>query len=76
MTSSLIELSSQGDTRIEWDKNNKEETSAAKEHFNKLVKGKKYLAYRTRADGSRAEQIRTFDPDAERIICQPQTVGG
>ena len=40
------------------------------------AQAKRYLTYRTDASGNRAEQIRSFDPNAARIVCAPQTVGG
>lgn len=64
-----------GDTRHEWDPRKPEEVELARKIF-KDMQDKKFLIYRTRADGSQAEQMRTFDPKAERIIGTPQTVGG
>lgn len=64
-----------GDTRIEWDPNDADEVKMAKAAFDKAKKGK-MLIYKTRRDGSRGEQIREFDPNAERIIATRQTVGG
>ena len=32
--------------------------------------------YKTDKYGDKAEQMTTFDPDAEKIICSPQYVGG
>lgn len=75
MTSTLHLLDRTGDTRIEWDPNNPDEVAMARKAF-KTAKDKKMLIYKTRADGSRAEQLREFDPTAERIIATPQTVGG
>ena len=71
-----------GDVRQMWDKNNPDEVEAARAAFDSLVKpksqgGKGYLAFKAVGkDGSKGEQIKKFDPDAERIILAPQLVGG
>lgn len=68
-------LDSTGDTRVEWNPNNAAEVEIARKSFDQAKK-KKMLIYKTRADGSRGELLRNFDPQAERIVCTPQTVGG
>ena len=75
MTSTLHVLDHSGDTRIEWDPSNPDEVEMARRAF-KTAQDKKMLIYKTRADGSKAEQLREFDPRAERIIATRQTVGG
>jgi len=75
MTSTLHVMDNTGDTRTEWDKNRPDEVELARKAF-QAAKEKKMLIYRTRADGSKAELMREFDPSAERIIATPQTVGG
>lgn len=75
MTSSLHVLDQTGDIRIEWDPANEHEVEMARKAF-QAAKKKKYLTYRTRRDGTRGEVIREFDPQAERIVAAPQTVGG
>jgi hypothetical protein len=75
MTSSLTILDDTGDTRIEWNSNNREEVELARKAFD-AAKEKRYLAYRTRADGSKGEVLREFDSAAERIVMSPQLVGG
>jgi hypothetical protein len=74
-TSTLHVLDSKGDTRHEWSQDVPFEVEQARKAF-QAAKDKKYLIYRTAADGSRGELMRNFDPTAERIICTPQTVGG
>ena len=64
-----------GDTRIEWNPANDAEVKMAKAAF-KTAKDKKMLIYKVGADGSKGELLREFDPNAERIIAAPQTVGG
>lgn len=76
MTSTLEITDHTGDTKIEWNKNVPAEVEAARETFSRMKEQHKYLAYKTRRDGTRGEVIRAFDPDAERIIMVPQTQGG
>jgi hypothetical protein len=74
-TGTLEIIDRTGDTKLEWDRNVPVEVEAAKASFT-LHKKKGYLAYRTRADGSRGEVITEFDPAAERIIMAPPVQGG
>ncbi len=64
-----------GDTKIIWNSENKDETDAARETFNRLTK-KGHKAYMVKKDGEKGEVITEFDPDAEKIILAPQMVGG
>jgi hypothetical protein len=73
--STMHVLDHTGDVRIEWDPNNPDEVEMARKQF-QAATNKKMLVYKTRADGSQAEQLREFDPRAERIIATRQTVGG
>jgi hypothetical protein len=69
-------LASSGDLRVMWDRRNKAEVKAARAQFNDLT-GKGYLAYEAKGkDGNQGEQIRQFDPKAERIILVRPPVGG
>jgi hypothetical protein len=66
-----------GDLRAMWDKNNPDEVAAARRMFEDLVGKKKYLAFKAEGKrGSEGEQLRTFDPAAERIIFHRQNKGG
>jgi hypothetical protein len=69
-------MDSTGDTQISWNRNNPDEVGIARRAFEEATKIKKYFAYRIKRDGTKGEQIRTFDPDAEKIICAPAPVGG
>lgn len=71
----LIAMDRTGDTRIIWDPQKADEVSAARKLFDEL-KGKRYLAYKVKKDGSKGEVIREFDPEAERIILAPPMTGG
>lgn len=64
-----------GDTKIMWDRNNKDETDNARKQFDHW-KGKGYLAYTVKKNGEPDTQIHTFDPTAEKIIFSPPLVGG
>lgn len=75
MTSTLHTLDRTGDTRIEWDPSKPDEVEMARKAF-QAAKDKKYLIYKTAADGGRGELLREFDPSAERIVCTAQIVGG
>jgi hypothetical protein len=75
MTGQFHEVDNTGDTRTEWDKDKPVEVEVARKLFQKL-KDKGYLIYKTRRDGSKAEQLHQFDKDAERIMATPPIVGG
>lgn len=72
----LAILDDTGDTKVMWSRDNPDEVDAARTQFNTLTR-KGYTAYRaTGKDGSKGEQIREFDPNAERIILVPPVQGG
>ena len=64
-----------GDTKVEWDPSSQAETAAAEAQFDVLT-GKGYKAWKLSGDGSRGEQLRSFDPSAKRILLTPHMVGG
>lgn len=69
-------LDRSGDTRVMWDRGNPDEVTTARRTFTDLTR-KGYLAYRAEGkQGERGEQIREFDPAAERIILVKPNVGG
>lgn len=70
-------MGAKGDTKYLWDAGNAAEVEAARRQFDFLTKEKRYAAFRmTGKDGGKGEQIRTFDPEAERIIFAPAMQGG
>lgn len=75
MTSTLSILDHTGDTRIEWDGDDPASVEIARASFDAALR-KGHLAYRVGAGGRQGEQIREFDPAAERIVLSPQLVGG
>ena len=75
-TGTMSVLTGAGDTKLMWDSENRDEVQAARDHFDDLLK-KRYLAFKAEGrEGTRGEQIRKFDPDLERIIMVPPSVGG
>jgi ribosomal protein L19E len=64
-----------GDTKILWDSDDRDEVAAARQQFDTLI-GKGFIAFRTDKKGDKGEQIREFDPKAERIIMCKQLKGG
>lgn len=74
MTSVMETLDRTGHAEIKWDKDVPAEVTMAEQAFEAL-KAKKYLFYKVDSRGNR-EQIKSFDKTAERIVAQPQIVGG
>jgi hypothetical protein len=69
-------MSSKGDTKIIWDRKQADEVSNARRTFDDLMK-KGYAAFSVKGkDGDKGEQIKAFDPDAERMIMVPPLAGG
>jgi hypothetical protein len=69
-------LDRSGDQRVMWDSDNEDEVAAAENTFDDLT-GKGYMAYKAEGKkGTQGEQIRRFDPDAERIILVAPHAGG
>lgn len=64
-----------GDLKVIWDPENTDEVAAAREQFDKLTK-KGHMAYKVTGAGKKGEQIRTFDPTAEKVILAPALRGG
>lgn len=65
-----------GDTKIMWSRDNQDEVDVARRTFNDMKK-KGYTAFRvTGKDGVAGEQMRDFDPEAERIIFTKPQAGG
>jgi len=76
MQGEIVILDKSGDTKIIWDSEKPVEVENAKETFNRFKK-KGYLAFKVVGkEGTKSEQLREFDSDAERIIFSPPIVGG
>jgi hypothetical protein len=66
----------EGDSRIEWDPEKKEQADAAREHFVKL-KAQGYKAYRVDPkNGEKGELLKEFEPKAGKIVMLPAFAGG
>ncbi len=76
MQSEMAVLDRTGDTKIMWDSDNKDEVDAARKTFDDLVKVKKMMAFKVKKSGKQGEQIKEFDPSAERLIIMPALQGG
>lgn len=74
-TGEMRVMNRDGDTKIIWDRNNADETAAARKVFDDL-KDKRFMAYRVDDRGDKSEVLREFDPDAEKLIMAPPLVGG
>lgn len=68
-------LDSTGDTRHTWDRNNAEEVAEMRALFDRM-KAKGMVAYSVKRSGEKDKTIKQFDPNAEKIIFAPATVGG
>lgn len=71
----MAEMDASGDTTYAWNPADAEDLIAARLHFD-LMRGKGYAAYRQDASGARGEVIRTFDPEARRIVYLKPLQGG
>lgn len=69
-------LNEEGDSRIEWNPENDEETNAAKEMFNKTIEIDGMRAYELGKDGKQGKEIKKFNPNAAKIIMVPRIAGG
>jgi len=70
-------LTGHGDTRKIWNAANADEVEDAKRSFEYLVKQKRYLAFRVNPeDNTKGDQMRTFDPQAGKMIMVPPIAGG
>lgn len=76
VTGTMAEMNETGDTKITWNKHDRDEVDVARAAFNKLTKKGKYAAFAVSLGGGKAGQIREFDPNAEKIILVPAIAGG
>lgn len=71
----LLILDDTGHTEIAWDPHDPEETQHARETFDKF-KAKGYAAWTVNKAGEEDQVIKTFDPQARRIILHKALRGG
>ncbi len=64
-----------GDTKIVWDAGRADEVAAARKTFDDLT-GKGYLAFSVKKKGDKGKKVDKFDPNAEKLILTPPSVGG
>jgi len=72
----IREINRKGDLKLSWDSDNEKEVAAAKEVFDKRVKEEGWAAFAEKRLGGKGDRIKTFDPNAERIVLVPQIAGG
>jgi len=68
-------LGTSGDTKLVWDSEQEDEVENARRTFDNL-KAKGFAAFAVGAKGAKAEQVRAFDPNAEKLIMVPAVAGG
>lgn len=68
-------MDSTGHTKTTWDSDNNDEIVAARATFDRLT-GKGYKAFKVKKDGGEGEPMRTFDPEAEKMILVPPVTAG
>jgi hypothetical protein len=68
-------LSEEGDTKIEWDPDNKDEVKQAERTFDELIK-KGYKAFEMCEEGNQGDEMEKFDKNAERILFVSPMTGG
>ena len=64
-----------GDLKFTWDADDPDEIAAIEDLFNEKIKDK-WIAYSVKRSGKKGVVIKTFDPEAEKIIMAPPMVGG
>ena len=65
----------EGDVKLQWDPDDKDEVAATELTFEKLKK-KGYQFFKMNFGGKKGEKIAKFDKDIESILGIPHTVGG
>lgn len=70
----IRQLARVGDVKISWNSENDKEIAVARETFDKRTK-EGWTAFGEKG-GFKGDKIRTFDPDAERIVLVPPISGG
>lgn len=66
-TGSISHLNHEGDTKYTWDRYNKLEVQAAKEHFDSL-RAKGFLVFRVQYLGLKKEPVTSFDGYSEKYL--------
>ena len=72
----LCILGGKGDTKITWNKKNKEEMDNARRTFDELVNKKKFAAFSVSKMGRKSKKITEFDPNIQKLLLIPPMAGG
>ncbi len=75
MEGQISVLNHEGDTKLIWDSENKDEVEAARKMFNEL-KGKGYSAFSVKKSGEQGSRLNSFDAEEEKFIMAPAMRGG
>jgi hypothetical protein len=75
MTGEMAVMDRSGDLKVMWDSDKEDEVDAARSQFDALLK-KGYAAFKVDKKGGQGEQIKKFDPTAEKLIMVPALAGG
>jgi hypothetical protein len=78
VTGTMHEMNHAGDHEVTWDANDPISVAAARQTFEEMTKGRKYLAYKVTGEGEDVDRVKMkdFDPRARRIVLVKQNVGG
>jgi len=75
-TGEMAVMGKEGDTKHMWDKTKPVEVNRARELFDGFIKDG-YTAFSVAGEkGDKDKQVRTFDPNAERLIFVPPVQAG
>jgi hypothetical protein len=66
-TGSIAQLNHKGDTKYTWNRKNKAECDAAREHFESLLK-KGFLAFKVTRMGCKGSQVGDFNPNSGKYL--------
>lgn len=64
-----------GDVKVEWNPDNPDEVEVAREVFKENIK-KGFKAFHFTRRDDKGEEVKEFDPGAERILFVPPMAGG
>ena len=69
-------LGKEGDTKLLWNKKNKDEVENARRTFDKFVKEKRFVAFSISKMGRKSKKVTEFDPNIQKLIFVPPIAGG
>lgn len=71
----MHELNHTGDTKTIWDPNNSDEVANARRAFDDL-RDKGFSIFSVDSEGGKGKLMKSFDPQAGKLIAVPRIVGG